>query len=88
MTPVAKRPVVFTPMKGALSIARTLAEHFGVSQLFEGEDGIEGVLRQKLKELGVPEKPVELNGAQGMTVRQMAEESGFIKRARPHRRVK
>lgn len=79
-------PVTFTPMKGALSLGRLLAHRLGLGGLWEGEDGFEGVIRQKLGELGVPKKPLPLMGPEGLTPRQMAEQAGFIKRARPHRR--
>ena len=87
MAAPVKPPIHFTPMKGALSIGRLLAERFGLGELWEGEDGFEGVARQKLAELGVPEKPLALTGPQAsMTPRQMAEQAGFIKRRRPNRR--
>lgn len=77
----------FTPMQGFLSIGRLLAERVGLGGMWAGDEGLEAVARQKLSELGVPEKAIALKGA-GMTPRQMAESSGFIKRRRPHRRVK
>ena len=58
------------------------------ARLWPGNDGFEGVIRQKLTELGVPEKPIPLAGPGSMTPRQIAEESGFIKRPRPARRLK
>ena len=88
MTPVLKAPVDFRPMQGLLAIGEKLASAFGLTNLWAGEDGFEGVMRQKLTELGVPEKPVPISGAGAMTPRQMAEASGFIKRPRPQRRVK
>jgi len=75
-------------MQGLLSIGQKLAAAFGLTNLWEGHDGFEGVMRQKLTELGVPEKPVPITGANAMTPRQMAEASGFIKRARVQRKVK
>lgn len=80
------QPIDFRPMQGLLHVGERLASAFGLSEIWKGEDGLEGVMRQKLKEVGVPEHPVPINGPEGMTVRQMAEESGFIKRPRPHRR--
>ena len=88
MTPAKQMPVEFTPMNGLLHIGEKLAAVFGLTQLWAGSDGFEGVMRQKLSELGVPEKPVLLAGSGAMTPRQMAESSGFIKRPRPQRRVK
>ena len=84
MTP--EKGIEFRPMQGLLSIGAKLADAFGLGSLWAGDDGFEGVTRQKLRELGVPDKAVPLTGEGGMTPRQMAEESGFIKRARPHRR--
>ena len=88
MTPAAKLPVDFRPMQGLLAIGQKLAAAFGLANLWEGNDGFEGVMRQKLSELGVPAGPVPLTGADAMTPRQMAEASGFIKRPRAQRRVK
>ena len=88
MTPVLKAPVDFRPMQGLLAIGEKLASVFGLTNLWAGEDGFEGVMRQKLTELGVPEKPVPISGPNSMTPRQMAEASGFIKKRRPQRRVK
>lgn len=87
MTPVPKRPIVFTPLKGALSVAQLVANRLGLGELWHGEDGIEGVITDKLRELGVPHKPVPLTGPQGLTVRKFAEEGGFIRRKR-NRRVR
>lgn len=88
MNPPIKTPVDFRPMQGLMHLGEKLAAAFGLSSLWQGNDGFEGVIRQKLTEIGVPEKPLPLNGPQSMTVRQMAEESGFIKRSRPNRRIK
>ena len=89
MAAPSKLPAVsFTPMQGALGVGRWLAERFGLGAMWAGDDGFEGVLKQKLSELGVPQNPIELSGPRALTPRQMAEQSGFIKKARPHRRVK
>lgn len=88
MAAPVKTPVQFTPMKGLLSVGEILAHKFGLHDMWPGDDGLEGVMRQKLMEMGVPQRPIELTGPRGMTVRQMAEESGFIKRPRRQRRVK
>lgn len=79
-------PLHFKPMHGCLSVAQKLFDAFGVGSLWPGNDGFEGVIRQKLTELGVPEKSIPLAGPGSMTPRQIAEESGFIKR--PRRRLK
>ena len=83
-----KKPVEFTPMKGLMSIGQIICDRFGLMELWKGDDGIEGVMRQKLTELGVPKEPISISGPKGMTIRQVAEQSGFIKRPRPQRRVK
>ena len=88
MTPATKLPGDFRPMQGLLSIGQKLAAAFGLANLWEGHDGFEGVMRQKLTELGVPEQPVPISGANAMPPRQIAEASGFIKRPRVQRRVK
>jgi hypothetical protein len=75
-------------MAGCLSVGQKLFDAFGLSGLWAGNDGFEGVIRQKLTELGVPEKSIPLAGPGSMTPRQIAEESGFIKRPRPARRLK
>jgi hypothetical protein len=75
-------------MQGLLSIGEKLAAVFGVSELWAGHDGLEGVMRQKLAELGIPEQPIPISGPRTKTLRQIAEDSGFIKRPRPQRRVK
>ena len=85
MTPATKLPAEFRPMQGLLHLGQKLASAFGFGEMWEGEDGFEGVMRQKLSELGVPDKPIPLSGPQSMTPRQMAEQSGFIKRR--HRRA-
>jgi hypothetical protein len=87
MTP-AQGPIHFKPMSGALSVGKKLFDAFGLGGLWAGNDGFEGVIRQKLTELGVPEQSIPLAGPGSMTPRQIAEESGFIKRPRAHRRLK
>lgn len=81
-------PIHFKPMRGCLSVAQKLFDAFGVGALWPGEDGFEGVIRQKLTEWGVPDQPIPLSGAGSVTPRQMAEASGFIGRKRAHRRLK
>lgn len=87
MTPERKLPVDFRPMQGLLGIGKACAAVLGLDHLWAGEDGFEGVCRQKLMELGVPDKPVPLSGPQAVTPRQMAEASGFIKRSRKRLKV-
>jgi hypothetical protein len=88
MTPAKQMPVEFTPMQGLLAVGRKVAEHFGLTEIWAGHDGLEGVMKQKLSEMGIPEQAIPISGPKGMTPRQMAEQSGFIKRPRPQRRVK
>jgi len=87
MTP-AKTSIEFTPMQGLLSIGEKLAHAFGLTQLWAGHDGLEGVMRQKLNEMGIPETPIAISAEGALTPRQMAERSGFIKRPKAQRRVK
>ena len=88
MTPVIQAPLIFTPMQGLLRLGQKLAAAFGLTEVWAGHDGLEGVMRQKLSEMGIPEQPIALSGPKGMTPRQMAERSGFIGRKRAHRRVR
>jgi hypothetical protein len=85
----AKTTLEFTPMAGLLGIARNLAESFGLSSIWEGENNLEGVVRDKLAQLGIPQQPIQLlqAGGPGLTPRQMAERAGIIGR-RHRRRVK
>jgi hypothetical protein len=85
---VSAPSIQFTPLNGLLSIGKKLAEQFGMGGMWAGEDGFEGVARQKLIELGVPDKAVDLAGPGAMTPRQLCEESGFIKRRGRSRGVK
>lgn len=87
MTPAL--PKTFTPHRGLMALAERLARlaerRYGV-QLWDGEEGLGSVVEQKLKELKVPEKPIQLG--QVLTPRQLAEQTGFIKRKRSARRIK
>jgi hypothetical protein len=82
-------PKTFTPHRGLMALAERLARlaerRYGV-QLWDGEEGLGSVVEQKLKELKVPEKPIQLG--QVLTPRQLAEQTGFIKRKRSARRIK
>ena len=88
MTPASQGSIHFKPMRGCLSVGQKLFDAFGLGVWWTGEDGFEGVIRQKLTELGIPDQPIPLSGPDSMTPRQMAEASGFIKKARHHRRLK
>ena len=70
----------FRPMHGLLKLGEQIARHFGLSNIWDGEEGLGAVAREKLREIGVPEKPVPLTGEKALTPRQMAERVGFIKR--------
>ncbi len=87
MTPTL--PKTFTPHKGLMALAERLVRiaerRYGV-ELWDGENGFGGVVEQKLKELKVPEKPIQLG--QVLTPRQLAEQTGFVKRKRSARRLK
>ena len=75
-------------MQGLLNIGAKVAAVLGLTGVWAGHDGLEGVMRQKLGEIGIPDKPIPLSGAKALTPRQMAEQSGFIKRPKPNRRLK
>jgi len=78
----AHGPLEFRPMQGLLNIGRIVAHRLGLAQYWDGDDNLEGVIRSKLQECGVPQKPIVLEGPQGLTPRQMAERSGFIRKRR------
>ena len=84
-------PIVFTPLNGLMAIGDKLAAlfeaKFGV-KLWHGDEGLRGVIQQKLTELGVPEKPIQLTGSPEITPRAFAKHVGFIRRKKPLRRVK
>lgn len=82
---VMRDRIEFTPVQGLLAVGRRLAAHLGLGEIWQGEEGLEGVVRQKLKEVGMPER-VSVQ-SRDVTVRGLAENAGFIKR-RPHRRLK
>ena len=71
--------VEFTPMKGLLNLGEIIAKRFGLMNIWGGEEGLSAVAREKLREVGVPEKSVTLVDEK-MTPRQMAERVGFIKK--------
>jgi len=71
----------FRPMQGLIGIGERIASQFpGFREVWEGEDGLRAVTQQKLKELGVPDKPIPLTSGQKVTPRSLAEHAGFIKR--------
>ncbi len=72
-------PVEFRPMNGLLSIGEQLAQKFGLSHIWDGEEGLGEVARRKLMDMGVPVEPVPLTGP-GVSPLAMAEHSGFIKK--------
>jgi hypothetical protein len=86
--PVRQTPM-FTPHRGLMALAERLARlaerRYGV-QLWDGEEGLGSVVEQKLKELKVPEKPIQIG--QVLTPRQLAEQTGFIRKKRTARRIK
>jgi hypothetical protein len=80
MTRSVKSSLEFRPMQGLMNLGSILARRFGLSKYWDGEEGLSGVVQQKLSDMGVPEKPIPLNVPQGMTARQLAEHAGFIKK--------
>jgi hypothetical protein len=73
-------PLEFRPMHGLLKIGEQLARRFGLFEMWDGEEGLGAVAREKLKEIGVPDKPVPLSGQKAVTPLQMADRVGFIKK--------
>jgi hypothetical protein len=69
-------------MQGLLHVGKLVASRIGLGEWWEGQDGIGAVLKEKLTDMGVPEKGVPINGPKGMSPRQLAEHSGFLKRRR------
>jgi hypothetical protein len=49
-------PTVMTPRKGLLSLGEKLAARFGLSHLWEGNDGLRAILDESLTVAGVPEQ--------------------------------
>lgn len=83
--------VTFTPFQGLMNLARTVAkaveEKTGQSLPWDGPDGLESVTADVLRNLGVPEHPVQLS-AVTPTPRAMAEQLGVLpKRRAPKRRA-
>jgi hypothetical protein len=82
----ARGGLEFRPMQGLLSLADRLAANLGLGAWWHGEEGLREVVGIKLQEVGVPDKPIPLTGAQAMTPRQMAEHAGFIRKRKRIRR--
>ena len=80
MSAAAKGPLEFRPMQGLLSIADRAAHMARVGEWWDGEDGLRAVIETKLREMGIPDKPVPLSGEGAVTPRDLAEHAGFIKR--------
>lgn len=84
-------PIVFTPLNSLMAVADRIAwmieRKFNIA-LWQGEDGLRGVIQQKLTEMGVPQKPIQLTGSPDITPRAFAEHIGFVRRKKPLRRVK
>jgi hypothetical protein len=68
------KSVRFTPVQGVLRLGEELARRLGLMHFWEGDEGLRGVVKAKLSEMGVPQDGVEL------TPRELAEHSGFIKK--------
>jgi len=84
-------PIVFTPLNGLMAVADAVASAFERRfnvRLWHGDEGLRGVIQQKLTEMGVPEKPIQLTGSPDITPRAFAEHIGFIRRKKTLRRVK
>lgn len=66
----------------AEGVTRTIEQRTGV-RIWDGEDGLSGVLQDKVRELKIPNRPIDLQ--QPVSVRALAEEAGFIRRRRERR---
>jgi hypothetical protein len=87
VTPQA--PLYFRPRHGLIRVAERLVSALGLQHLWEGPDGLEAVVSDKLQEMKVPAKPIQLTGEGSvLTPRAVAEQAGFIRKKRNVRRVK
>ena len=69
----------------AKQAARIVEAKTGCS-FWDGEDGLSGVLEDKVREMKIPDKPIDL--VRPVSVRALAEQAGFIKRRRKLRGAK
>lgn len=77
--------VTFTPHQGLMALAekvtRMIEQRTGVP-LWDGEEGMQAVCKQKLDELGVSTEPIRL------TPRLAAEQTGIVKRRKKRRALR
>ena len=68
---------------------RFVERRFGL-QVWDGAEGLGGVVEDKIRELKVPDKPItgEPGAVAAVTPRSLAEQVGFIKRRRARKAVK
>lgn len=85
-------PVTFTPFKGCMSIAekltRVIERRTGLD-LWGGEDGMQSVAADLLREWGCPEKAVSLGTSERpLSPRIVAEKCGLLGKRRAKRRIR
>lgn len=69
-------------MRLAEGLTRVVEQKTGLS-IWDGEDGLSGVMQDKMRELKVPTKPLNMDG--GVSVRTLAEQIGFLQKRRERR---
>lgn len=72
-------------MRLAETAVRTVEARTGLS-IWDGEDGLSGVMQDKLRELKVPDQPIDFGKT--ISVRNIAESAGFVKRKRARKAVR
>jgi hypothetical protein len=68
----------------AETVTRKVESATGLS-LWDGEDGLAGVMRDKVRELRIPTEALDLKAP--VSMRSIAEQAGFIKRRRAARKA-
>jgi hypothetical protein len=69
----------------AETVTRKIETATGLS-IWDGEDGLSGVMQDKVRELKIPTEPLDLK--RPVSVRALAEQAGFIKARRARKAVK
>lgn len=69
----------------AEQVTRKVEQAAGLS-IWDGEDGLSGVMKDKIRELKIPTDPIHMGST--ISVRSIAEQAGFIKRRRAKKAVR
>jgi len=69
----------------AEQVTRKVEAAAGLS-IWDGEDGLSGVMQDKIRELKIPTEPLNMGAT--FSVRTIAEQAGFIKRRRAKKAVR